>query len=179
MPESTTQKRPSMLTGTLPTTQTPPQISIRLLLFKVLSSQLLTKKMVCQLTITTEDLLNKDLCKSIMIIDRIPTLAFLTMLQFPTLRDSHLTGDQTELQSLQRISNLNCGPMETELDQRSKTSSGIWDISQRIQLNSTSGLDTQTSTPRTREMVSQVLSTDSTLRNLLDIDTITTVSNFD
>ena len=69
--------------------------------------------------------------------------------------------------------------METELDQRSKTSSGIWDISQRIQLNSTSGLDTQTSTPKTREMVSQVLSTDSTLRNLLDIDTITTVSNFD
>jgi hypothetical protein len=109
-----------------------------------------------------------------MIIDRIPTLAFLTMLQFPTLRDSHLTGDQTELQSLQRISNLNCGPMETELDQRSKTSSGIWDISQRIQLNSTSGLDTQTSTPRTREMVSQVLSTDSTLRR--NTDQVTTIS---
>ena len=136
--------------------------------------------MVPQLTITTEDLLNKDLCKSIMIINRMPTLAFLTMrLQFPTLRDSHLTGDQTESQSLTRINNSNSGPMEMELDQRSKTCSGIWDISQRTQHNSTSGLDTQISTPKTRKMASQVPSMDSTLRNLLDIDTITTVSNFD
>ena len=131
--------------------------------------------MVPQLTITTEDLLNKDLCKSIMIINRMPTLAFLTMrLQFPTLRDSHLTGDQTESQSLTRINNSNSGPMEMELDQRSKTCSGIWDISQKTQHNSTSGLDTQISTPKTRKMASQVPSMDSTLRG--NTDQVTTIS---
>tara|TARA_B110000503_G_C7021790_1_gene360115 strand:- start:244 stop:663 length:420 start_codon:yes stop_codon:yes gene_type:complete len=136
---------------------------------------------VPHLSIITEDLLNKDLLKNTMIINKTPTPAFLTNLTIPTLKASHLTGDQTELQLLPRISNSNSGPMEMELDQRSKTSSGIWDISLRTQHNSTSGLESQTSTPRTREMLSQTVSTDSTLRNklFLDTDIITTVSNFD
>lgn len=96
-----------------------------------------------------------------------------------TPKVSHLTGDQTELQSPPRISNLDSGELETDLAPRSKTCSGIWVTSPRTPHNSTSGLDTRTFTPRTRMMLSQLDSTDSTLRNLLRVDSTTTVSNFD
>ena len=66
--------------------------------------------------------------------------------------------------------------METVLDPRSKMFSGIWLMPLRTPSNSTSGQGTQTSTQRTKEILSQMVSMDSTLRNLLFPATITSIT---